>query len=353
MRHARYHQEDSSEDSFLDVVANVVGVLIILVMLVGAQASRTALMSDTSKVPQQDGMAFEEKRVIQDVEELHHELELAQEEATNSQKALEKLVVQVAKISHESQAYDRQRIELATHRTIIEQDIQRRKALLDEQKQGEFEVQRKLMESKFQLDKLAKEQLSLFAESAVVTEVECLPTPLAKTVEGDSIHLRLKNGLVSVVPFNELIAELTANLTGLRRRLEYSNSVAETIGPIDGYRLKFSVAKFQSSSAVNGPLVGQQQRPIFDQLAEFIPVSEDMGQGVEQSLLPGGTMYRFLREHRHGNSSIVVWLYTDSFDEYRPLKRALWEMGYSFAARPMKPGVHIGASPRGTKAAAQ
>lgn len=38
-------QEESAQDSFLDVIANLVGVIIILVMLVGAKATRDVLKS--------------------------------------------------------------------------------------------------------------------------------------------------------------------------------------------------------------------------------------------------------------------------------------------------------------------
>jgi len=48
-----------------------------------------------------------------------------------------------------------------------------------------------------------------------------------------------------------------------------------------------------------------------------------------------------------------VWLYSDSFEQFRLLKRTLWEMGYSLATRPLEPGTNIGASPHGTKSAAQ
>ena len=55
MRPDRYHQEeDSGQDSFLDVVANVVGVLIILVMLVGMQASQGLLVAEAEPPTSQD-----------------------------------------------------------------------------------------------------------------------------------------------------------------------------------------------------------------------------------------------------------------------------------------------------------
>jgi len=50
MRPGRRAAENSnnSQDSFLDVIANVVGILIILVMLVGVQASQRVLVAENS-----------------------------------------------------------------------------------------------------------------------------------------------------------------------------------------------------------------------------------------------------------------------------------------------------------------
>ena len=82
-------------------------------------------------------------------------------------------------------------------------------------------------------------------------------------------------------------------------------------------------------------------------------MSDDIGQSVERALMPGSALYEHLQDHRRESPPIDVWLYTDSFDEFRPLKRALWEMGFSLATRPLRPQDPIGASPYGTKSAAQ
>jgi len=353
MRLDKYPQEDSSEDSFLDVVANVVGVLIILIMLVGAQASRSVLLVQSEKALENESPELASQTATSDIEQLRDELQQAQRSAQTSQRAIQEIATRVVKISHESQAYDQQRVELAMHRSLLEEDLQRRKELLDEQQQREFDVQRKLLESKLDLDKLTQEQFSLLSVPDVVTEIESVPTPLAHVVEGKSIHLRLSKGLVSVVPFEMLMDEVQYNLEGTLRRLQSRGKTVETYGPLDGYRLKLTMVQRQLQSSVGGPLVGQTRRVKIGWEAEILPVSAEIGQNVEQSLLPGGVLHKHLLAHQRQRPAVVVWLYTDSFDEFRPLKRALWEMGFSLATRPMRPGTNIKASPEGTRAAAQ
>jgi len=345
--HKHRVDDDSPQDSFLDVVANVVGVLIILVMLVGVRASQGILFSEVGSTP------IANLAEVPDLRELETRVEVARRQALDSRREIEKLATRLVRISNEATAYDNQRVELAMHRSLIEEDVAKRRDKLDSQSQHQFDVQRRITEARIKLDELTQEQLSLLSAPKVVEELECVPTPLAREVDGDSIHLRVKNGLVSVVPLNELLDEVQRNVEGIRRRLQQNGQVVETFGPIDGYRLRMTVARGISSDSVGGPRAGQIQRMVIDQYAEVLPTAEEMGQPVEQALMPSGAVYKHLQARRRQAPAVVVWLYTDSFSESRILKRTLWEMGYAMATRPMQPGTRIGVSPHGTKAAAQ
>jgi hypothetical protein len=74
---------------------------------------------------------------------------------------------------------------------------------------------------------------------------------------------------------------------------------------------------------------------------------------VELALVPGGSLYQHLRSRHRQSPVVVVWLYNDSFDDFRLLKRTLWEMGFSVATKPLPLGAPIAASPHGSKAAVQ
>jgi hypothetical protein len=55
----------------------------------------------------------------------------------------------------------------------------------------------------------------------------------------------------------------------------------------------------------------------------------------------------FTRAHRHDLT------YPESFGDFRTLKKALFDLGYTTAARPLPPGILIGGSPNGSRSAAQ
>lgn len=345
--------EGSSDDSFLDVVANVVGVLIILVMLVSASASQSLLTTDATPAEPQDELASSETLTPdEDVHSLRDQLDEAMQQTMASRRALQETAAQVVEINHEAAVRDQQRNQLALHRAVIKEDIELRRGKLDTHRQREFDVQRQIMESQIKLDEYAQEQVALAGAAETVKEIECVPTPLARTIEEKAIHLRLRKGMVSIVPLEELLEEVKFHIPDIRRQLQSRNEVSDTIGPLDGYRLRYTVIR-KESARLGGPQLGQSPKTVHEQYAEVLPAAEDIGQNVEQALMPGAALYEHLQAHRRQPPPVVVWLYTDSFEAFGPLKRKLWEMGFSLATRPMELGARIGASPHGTKAAAQ
>lgn len=341
-------EEDSAQDSFLDIVANLVGVIIILVMLVGAKATHDAFSGKEVAVP-------EEKVVVDngpDEKELEAQLRAARSGVFEARREVEQLATRLIQIKREADDFDAERVNLAMHRSVVEEDMARRRELLDSEHQQQYDVQKQIAEYQLTLDALTKEQLGLLTGPETVEELESVPTPLAREIDGNAIHLRLKKGLVSIVPFDELLDEVQNHVEDIRRRLQSSDHVVDTFGPIDGYRIRMTVSRVADPMSI-GHRAGQIMRIEYDQYAEVLPTSEGIGQDVEQALMPGGSLYKYLQDHRRVSPSVVVWLYTDSFDDFRLLKRTLWEMGFSMATRPMVPGANIGASPHGTKAAAQ
>jgi hypothetical protein len=85
----------------------------------------------------------------------------------------------------------------------------------------------------------------------------------------------------------------------------------------------------------------------------FLPTSDDIGQAVEQSLLPGSAFMRALRAKRSSAPAVTVWVYPDSYNELRTIKRAMWEAGIPLAVRPLADGQPIVFSTAGSKSAAQ
>ena len=248
-------EEESSQDSFLDVVANLVGVIIILVMLVGAKATHDALCGTSPAAPAEQ-VATDKPANSQ---ELESQLKEARSNAYERKREVEQLATRLVQIKQEANDFDAERVNLAMHRSVVEEDLARRRELLDAEHKQQFDVQKKIAEYQLTLDSLTKEQLGLLNGPETVEELESVPTPLAREVDGDAIHLRLKDGLVSIVPFDELLLEVQNHVESIRRRLQSSDTVVDTFGPIDGYRIRMTVTCEQDPASIGGPRAGQLQ----------------------------------------------------------------------------------------------
>jgi hypothetical protein len=350
--------DESRQNSFLDAIFSLIGVIIIVAIPVGVHFKQKVVTAPKIEPPQiavSEPAMVSEKEIPAPVidEKLEEKVTQAQATALAARAEVEKIATQLVRIKQESAELDAERVTLAMHRSIVEEDMAKRRAKLSEDKQKEFDVQREIAESQIELDKLMQAQIGLLNGPETVEELESVPTPLAREDDSDAIHLRLKNGLVSIVPFKELIAEVESHGQDIGRRLQASEEVVETFGPINGYRLRFQIARFDDPAALGGPRAGQMTRQTIDYAFEILPTSETIGQDVEQALMPGGSVHGYLTSKQRPSSVVVVWLYTDSFDDFRVLKKSLWEMGFSVATKPLPLGTNIAASPHGTKAAVQ
>ncbi len=181
--------------------------------------------------------------------------------------------------------------------------------------------------------------------------IEHLPTPLAKTVFGKELHLRLQNGKITYVPLNELVEKLKEDAPKNAWKLKDASEITEVLGPMDGFRMKYTLIKTEKIVQTSGGA----GRGTVVQLEKFIlvPVTEDLGEPLDLALQNSSGLRSLLKEFPPERSTVTVWVYPESFQEFRKLKAALFRLGYSTAARPLPDGHPIGGSPDGSQSAAQ
>jgi len=86
---------------------------------------------------------------------------------------------------------------------------------------------------------------------------------------------------------------------------------------------------------------------------ELIPVSGQLGETLEEAIQNDSTFRSRLSLLSPRDYTLTLWVYNDSFEEFRALRKELYHLGYSIAGRPLPEGVPIGGSPHGTKSAAE
>ncbi|RIK75564.1 MAG: hypothetical protein DCC67_15130 [Planctomycetota bacterium] len=248
---------------------------------------------------------------------------------------------------------DARRQQLALVKAAVEQDIEARREQLDEAGRRQFDVQRDIAAAEIKLHELEQQRMAVLAEPADVQEVECVPTPLARTVTGEEVHARLKHGQLAVVPVDDLLAEVERRGAHyLRNNLRERNQAEDVFGPIEGFRMRLSVARLEPAALPGTPAAASERSQLVLQ-GVFLPTADQLGQPVEQALLPTSPFMNAIRAKRGSSPAVVVWVYPDSYGELRTIKRAMWEAGVPLAIRPLAESQPIIFSTLGTRAAAQ
>ena len=344
MRRRTHNPEDAigGQDSFLDIVANLVGILIILVVIVSAQArSVSKEIVDAGDLEAQ----FVEKKT--ELKKLRSQVT----KMTVDNHELEKDIVEEKRLT-KSLADERHAKLMLLERAS--QKIESETAEWDSYRKKDFDAQEKITDLKQQLTETQREVAAWenrVAEMEInrVEEIEYFPTPIAKTVFTEEVHFRLSGGRISYVPLDELVDKMKAQWNVVAEELASTNQTISTVGPLNNYRLQYTLVK--SRSAGNGNAVPREVIK-FDRFV-IIPTVEELGEPVNDQLLTQSQFLRQLTGRRPEKTTISIWVYPDSFGELAKLKQHLHEEGFQVASWPLEFNRPISGGPNGFKTSAQ
>lgn len=377
-------------DSFLDIIANLVGILIILIVLAGLRASETVELAEerqeaspaSSEDDQKTGEESESTATATSEPKLdlvaQREAELAARAKIEEERQRRLLAIEeAARLGSLSKRVKGQLSDLETASTGIDDaeakttlasaQVQRDDAeaaarvLLatrDRLKKERNEAEAKVDEQSRQLRELAKEMDEVNEVLARLIDTEPPKntlkhrvSPVGRVVYGDEVHFRISRGLISHVPIEELTDILKDKIRQNGSWLIKYNRHAGKIGPVEGYRLDYVVAR-QAMSAVDELRSGRGMVKIG--LSEFVirPTRDLAEERISKSLTESGLVYRCLAALPPG-SPVTLWVYPDSFAEYRQVAEFAQRNGFLVAGRPLPKGVPISGSPNGSKSVAQ
>ena len=74
----------------------------------------------------------------------------------------------------------------------------------------------------------------------------------------------------------------------------------------------------------------------------FVDAEPNLGQPVAQALAPTSEFRSRLAALKPQGTTVTIWVYPDSFDDFRTIKAELFKLGYLTAGRPLPDGHPIG-----------
>jgi hypothetical protein len=322
------------EDSFMDTIANLVGIMIILVVVVGAK-----------------GFAAARTSARQQVQDQIDQLRNPTQQAENLDRDLDTQIEQLEKYELETAYRNAERMTLVDRKTLMEQEIQKRLAAVDQQTREALEIQAQASALEKEIQELIRQQGELPEVQKQVIALEHLPTPMAKTVFGKELHVMLRDHQLTVIPWDHLVEQLKSSARATASRNSQRDKFEDVLGPIDGFLMRYRL--ISKSGLMSDGRVAAMGKMVELERFELEPTQDVIREKVEESLGPQGRLRSELDAARSNHTTVTVWVYPESFSEFRKLKELLYKEGFLCAARPLPRDMLIGASPQGSSSTAQ
>lgn len=367
-------------DSFLDVVANIVGILIILIVIAGLRVAQqgsvesaeddappfSATVAETEPPPQAiaDSSATPIAPPVPEPV-----IEIPAPEPPPPAEPPPELVKRVAELKSELEDLiaEQDRVnELLANANSAQSTLE---AKLRDLQAKQQEKANQLTEAQTELEMRAEEVAELEEEIDVVrkqiqyTEAEARAkpkvnvkkvvhrlTPVARVVNGPEKHYRIDHGRIAEVPVDVLTGRLREQLHKRADWLIKVRTHQGEIGPVEGFTLHYLVERDSHTDELRYGGAGGIRLSVRQWRIEPAPGLK--GETADEALQPDS---RFLRSLQAAdpNATLTFWVYPDSFGAYRRLQPAAHKLGFLVAARPLPEGVPIAGSPTGTKSAGQ
>jgi hypothetical protein len=324
--------EAVGSDSFLDVVTNIVGILIILVMVVGMRSKNAPVELELE--PQ-----------AQAASSLNAEIERLASQTTGVEGHIQQLHRQAQVVAQELQLRDMERTQLGVAVATAEQELAQRRGQLDADRRQQLDLQAHAAGAQAELDRIEKATEQAAAAKGPTVEVRAFYTPLSKTVFGNEIHFQLLGGRVAYIPIEELFELAKQETRSQMNRFTELTQRVFTVGPKQGFEMRYTI------DVSIDPRQGQVA--VRSKEWQVVPMQPKLGESVHEAMADSSQFRQMLSRHRAGDTTVTLWTYPDSFAEYRALNEELHRLGYVTAGRPLPAGFPIGGSPHGSKSAAQ
>ncbi|MDD3469529.1 MAG: hypothetical protein PHE53_06050 [Thermoguttaceae bacterium] len=333
----REESQDAGYDSFLDVVSNIVGILIILVMVVGIRVGKLPLpttspdatTSETntpSSVPEgllspqkleQTAMTQENGHLARQITTLQQPSQTYQHEILQQQTALERHQAAIAAKRQQRQSVETEQQQLRQTQEVLSRQLaqldteiasltspassmtettesQQKLEIAQRQRTG---LQRTLYELRIDQQQIDSQLQTATMELAKLTAtnpdtptststaspavhsitLESYPTPIGRTVSGPERHYRLRGGRIATVPIDALTQQVVESAKSQIHKL------SDRAVPLDLSGIGENQAMSEFADTV-GPIDGFRMRYVLRRTEQTVQTSEGTRRAIGAEL---------------------------------------------------------------------
>jgi predicted nucleic acid-binding Zn-ribbon protein len=385
-RRAQRPELEFGSDSFLDVVCNIVGILIILIVIVSVKMERqptggppsatVTAVTPKAEGPDQAALIARQQQTLLtlrdsdeqiaaqlallDAESADAELrlqqvmedqELARQQLSSDQEKANRLKLQVSDLESDKNA-------IAARIAVLQKAISEKgqNALVLGKALATAASTEKDLDQQLRTAIVETQQLQEILNSAEQTNapkdrLQHRLSPVTKPVDRGELHFRLSNGRISQIPLEELLDRLKTQVLARRVAIMRFNQFEGTVGPVHGYTMTYTVEK-EGPSTLEALQSGDGRTRVNVSRWTIEPDASLVDESFEEAVRPG-SRYRQIIETSIPDTVVTMWIYPDSFKGFGPLREVAHALQLRVAARPLPAGTPIVGSPGGSKSTAQ
>ena len=384
-RRSQKPELEFGSDSFLDVICNIVGILIILIVVVAVKVERQPIAEaealanaapvaptipdrESEYVQQQsdlDGMKLQHRQVATRLEELsdrkaalHREHVLVQEKISALQNQLaeqaadssrSKVVLSEAEQEAEKLSADVDRLlnVLAGKEKALKNAI----TVIQQEESVASEAEKQLRRTIVETTRL-QEMLDDVARPAdsrprLVHRI----MPVSRRTDGEEVMFRMIEGQISEVPIEELMKLAVDRVRKRISMLQRFHRLEDVVGPVGGYKMTFAIELNAFNSLEYLQYGGDSSK--FNSFTQVImPDATLVAESAADAVKPGSA-FRQKLEAMPADSAVTIVVYEDSFKEFASLREVAHGLQIRVAARPLPVGTDITISASGSASRAQ
>lgn len=344
-----------SFDSFLDLVANVIGIILrfILVAWVGARAYR----GDVPAVaPVVEEVAPQERIVYPEPEDpLADEIARQRRLLSEAQARLERQMDRIEQTRSRADLLRAGMLPLAQRREQVQSAEETLISTLDEAEEKRRALTASLLEVRERGRSLAA-QIAALEKAPVQQKKLYYRTPISRPLLSEEVFFECRDGRVTVLDVGALLDQVRRDLPRLSDQLRTEWEVTRTTVPVGAFRLRYTLERDRDAVSQIAPQATPNRDASFRYgMSRWVaePVLVPRGETVEMALSQGSSFREVMDRLDPRQAAVTFWVYPDSFPVYRRLRDDLHDRGFVVAGRPLPPDAPIAASRTGSASRGQ
>jgi hypothetical protein len=166
-------------------------------------------------------------------------------------------------------------------------------------------------------------------------------TPVSQALQSEELMFECKAGRVSLIDVGALLDEVRQNVRSQQGGMPKSWDPGGITPPVGAFRLRYQLERQAADSRLS--------------LSEWVvePATADRGEPADVALAPGSAFRKVVDSLDPQQTAVTLWVYPDSFPLYRKLRDLLHERDMVVAGRPLPDGVPIRSTKHGSASRGQ